>query len=122
MIREPLPRLSAAFSAMSRQHTMSKNDVASSHSWVWRFCHRRLHGQTESGRRLPRRGETQLGVPRDVPDKNYCISTRHWISRLSLAQFFSDGSAAPGLAADLRRRLVGLRSLDPARAAASSCA
>ncbi len=40
--REPRDRLSATFSAISRQHTTSKNEVASSHSWVWRFCHRRL--------------------------------------------------------------------------------
>src|SRR5271154_4674735 len=40
--REPRARLSDAFSAISRQHTTSKNDVASSHSWVWRFCQRRL--------------------------------------------------------------------------------
>src|SRR6202044_4292196 len=40
--RAPRLRLSAAFSAISRQQTTSKNEVASSHSWVWRFCHRRL--------------------------------------------------------------------------------
>src|SRR5438132_6207538 len=42
MIREPLARLSEAFSAICCQQTTSKNDVASSHSWVWRFIHRRL--------------------------------------------------------------------------------
>ncbi len=42
MTREPLVRLSATFSAISRQHTTSKKEVASSHSWVWRFCQRRL--------------------------------------------------------------------------------
>src|ERR1019366_6737162 len=42
MTREPRLRLSAAFSAISRQQTTSKNEVASSHSCVWRFCHRRL--------------------------------------------------------------------------------
>ncbi len=34
MTREPLVRLSAAFSAISRQHTTSKKETASSHSWV----------------------------------------------------------------------------------------
>ena len=34
--------VSLTFSAISRQHTTSKNEVASSHSWVWRFCQRRL--------------------------------------------------------------------------------
>ena len=42
MTREPRVRLSEAFSAISRQQTTSKNEVASSHSWVWRFCQRRL--------------------------------------------------------------------------------
>ena len=42
MTREPRLSDSAAFSAISRQHTTSKKEVASSHSWVWRFCHRRL--------------------------------------------------------------------------------
>src|SRR5437764_7722380 len=42
MTREPRVNDSLAFSAISRQQTTSKNDVASSHSWVWRFCHRRL--------------------------------------------------------------------------------
>ena len=35
-------RLRAAFSASSRQQTTSKNEVDSSHSFVSRFCHRRL--------------------------------------------------------------------------------
>ena len=35
-------RVSLTFSAISRQHTTSKKEVASSHSWVWRFCQRRL--------------------------------------------------------------------------------
>ena len=40
--RLPLVRLRATFSARSLQHTMSKNDVASSHSSDPRGCHRRL--------------------------------------------------------------------------------
>ena len=42
MTRAPRVRVSLTFSAISRQHTTSKKEVASSHSWVWRFCHRRL--------------------------------------------------------------------------------
>src|SRR5205823_6037170 len=42
MMRAPLVRDSLAFSAISRQHTMLKNEVASSHSFVWRFCQRRF--------------------------------------------------------------------------------
>src|ERR1700722_178112 len=42
MTLSPMVRLSAALSAISRQHPTSKNEVASSHSCVWRFCHRRL--------------------------------------------------------------------------------
>src|ERR1700691_2647344 len=42
MTRAPLWVLSLTFSASSRQQTTSKNDVASSHSCVWRFCQRRL--------------------------------------------------------------------------------
>ena len=38
----PLVRPRAAFSASSRQQTTSKNEVDSSHSFVSRFCHRRL--------------------------------------------------------------------------------
>ena len=40
--REPFPSDSATFSAISRQQTTLKNEVCSSHSWVLRFCHRRL--------------------------------------------------------------------------------
>src|SRR5207237_8617862 len=40
--REPFPSDSATFSAISRQHTTLKKLVCSSHSWVWRFCQRRL--------------------------------------------------------------------------------
>jgi hypothetical protein len=40
--RMPLVRLSATFSARSRQHTTSKNDVASCHSLVTLSCQRRL--------------------------------------------------------------------------------
>src|SRR5205814_36008 len=40
--RAPFCRDSLVFSAISRQHTTLKNEVASSHSWVWRFCQRRL--------------------------------------------------------------------------------
>src|SRR6202012_6222561 len=42
MTRAPRVRVSLTFSAISLQHTTSKKDVASSHSWVWRFCQRRL--------------------------------------------------------------------------------
>ena len=42
MTRAPRVMVSLTFSAISRQHTTSKKDVASSHSWVWRFCQRRL--------------------------------------------------------------------------------
>ena len=42
IIRIPLESESATFSARSRQHTTSKNDVASCHSWVVRSCQRRL--------------------------------------------------------------------------------
>src|SRR5579875_323373 len=42
MTRLPRPRDWATFSASWPQQTMSKNDVASSHSWLWRFCQRRL--------------------------------------------------------------------------------
>src|ERR1035437_7109306 len=41
-IRAPLVRLSATFSARSRQQMTSRNEVDSSHSLVSRFCHRRL--------------------------------------------------------------------------------
>src|SRR5207248_1381691 len=41
-IRAPFWIDSPTFSPMSPQQTTLKNDVASSHSWVWRFCHRRL--------------------------------------------------------------------------------
>jgi len=40
--RMPLVRLSATFSARSRQQMTSKNDVDSCHSWVVRSCQRRL--------------------------------------------------------------------------------
>ena len=42
MTLAPRVMVSLTFSAISRQHTTSKNEVASSHSWVWRFCQRRL--------------------------------------------------------------------------------
>ena len=42
MMREPLVRDSPAFSAISRQATTLKKEVASSHSLVWRFIQRRL--------------------------------------------------------------------------------
>jgi hypothetical protein len=41
-MRAPLPMDSHTFSAISRQHTTLKKLVCSSHSWVLRFCHRRL--------------------------------------------------------------------------------
>ena len=37
----PLAMDSETFSAISRQHTMLKKLVCSSHSFVWRFCQRR---------------------------------------------------------------------------------
>src|SRR5437773_6235042 len=47
--RRPVTRMRApfwidspTFSPMSPQQTTLKNEVASSHSWVWRFCQRRL--------------------------------------------------------------------------------
>ena len=42
MTRVPLAIESLTFSAMSPQHTTLKKLVRSSHSFVWRFCHRRL--------------------------------------------------------------------------------
>ena len=40
--RSPRRSDSLTCSARSRQQTTSKNDVVSSHSWLWRFCQRRL--------------------------------------------------------------------------------
>jgi hypothetical protein len=40
--RVPLKRLSATFSARSRQQTTSKKEVDSCHSWVTRSCQRRV--------------------------------------------------------------------------------
>src|SRR5262249_8233139 len=40
--RVPFPIDSATFSAISRQHTTLRKLVCSSHSFVWRFCQRRL--------------------------------------------------------------------------------
>ncbi len=42
MTRVPFDIESLTFSAMSPQQTMLKKLVRSSHSLVWRFCHRRL--------------------------------------------------------------------------------
>jgi hypothetical protein len=40
--RVPLVIDSPMFSAISRQATTLKKETCSSHSWVWRFCQRRL--------------------------------------------------------------------------------
>jgi hypothetical protein len=38
----PLPSVSLTFSASWDQQDTSMKETCSSHSWVWRFCHRRL--------------------------------------------------------------------------------
>ena len=42
MARLPLTRVSATFCPSWAQQVTSKNETFSSHSWVWRFCQRRL--------------------------------------------------------------------------------
>jgi hypothetical protein len=51
--REPFGSESLTLSPRSPQQTTSKNDVASSHSLVWRFCQRRLTATPKVARVWP---------------------------------------------------------------------
>ena len=94
MTRAPRVRVSLTFSAISRQHTTSKKDVASSHSWVWRFCQRRLTASPKEAVGWPGVGEAQFGVPGDVAHQDHAVIRRHRVLLSSL-----DSSAPAQLAA-----------------------
>ena len=77
MTRVPLDMESLTFSAMSPQHTTLKKLVRSSHSFVWRFCHRRLTAMP-SRVRLARRGVADLGSRVRFPTTVIVLSAIPW--------------------------------------------
>ena len=68
MTRVPLASDSPTFSASWAQQVTSKKETCSSHSWVWRFCQRRLTARPKVATAWPRGREAQLGVAGDVAD------------------------------------------------------
>src|SRR6516162_6769675 len=89
MTRVPRVRDWAVFSASWPHETTSKNDVASSHSWVWRFCQRRLTATPKvavawplgvnrsSGSRV-RLPTMLMWFPLDMVLRSVCLCLRHF--------------------------------------------